>query len=80
MPSQVSTQENPAPEVVPAPSVMSDHQLAVTFHDESSDIVDCSGILSSQNPGVDPLLAPHGFVRQYNLSWACSAGQTKLVA
>lgn len=71
MPNQASTQENSAPGIVPAApwriqavSVLADYKLALTFRDGVSGIVDCSGILSSSDPGIyAPLASPEFFAR-----------------
>lgn len=71
MPSQTSSQENSAAGVIPAApwqiqaaSVLPGHQLVITFRDGSSGSVDCSGILSSQNPGIyAPLVSPEYFAQ-----------------
>lgn len=87
MPSQASTQENPASGVIPAApwriqavSVLPGHQLAITFRDGSSGIVDCSGIMNSQNPGIyAPLASPEFFAQvQLELGALCWPNQADL--
>lgn len=71
MPSQTTTQENPAAGVIPAApwriqavSVLPGHKLAVTFRDGSKGIVDCSRILASADPGIyAPLSSPDFFAQ-----------------
>jgi hypothetical protein len=62
MPSQASTQENPAAGVVPAApwrvnavTVLPNHQLAVTFRDGRYGVLDCSAV---QKPGDHGIYAP----------------------
>jgi hypothetical protein len=71
MSSQTSTQENSTPGIIPAApwriqavSVLPDYKLAVTFRDGRSGIIDCSGILTSSNPGIyAPLTSPEFFAQ-----------------
>lgn len=71
MPSQTTTQKNPATGIIPAApwrikavSVLPEFQLAVTFCDGRNGIIDCSSILNSSNPGIyAPLADPDFFVQ-----------------
>ncbi len=74
MPSQTTTQENPATGVIPAApwrikavSVLSDFRLAVTFCDDRNGIVDCSAIQNCSNPGIYASLAEPSFFAQVKL-------------
>ena len=71
MPSQTSAQENPAAGVVPAApwrvqavSVLPNHQLAVTFRDGRSGVLDCSAVRAPGDHGIFAPLADADFFAQ----------------
>lgn len=72
MPSQTVAEENSTTRIAPpvvltapwrirAISVLPDYRLAVTFLDGSEGIVDCSSILTAENPGIFLPLADRDF-------------------
>ena len=74
MPSQTATQENSTTGVIPAApwriqavTVLPDFKLAVSFRDGTAGIVDCSRILSSDNPGIYAPLASQDFFNQVSV-------------
>lgn len=68
MPSQTSTQENSAAGVVSAApwrvkaiTALPNHQLAVTFRDDRSGVLDCSAVCKPGDHGIYTALADDDF-------------------
>lgn len=75
MPSQTTTEENSAAGVIPsapwriqAVTVLPNHGLALCFQDGRQGIVDCSGIKSSEHPGIYAPLANLAYFTQVRLA------------
>lgn len=74
MPSQTTTEKNPATGVTPAApwrveavSVLPDHRLALTFRDGLTGIADFSAIKTSATPGIHAPLANADFFAQVRI-------------